>query len=451
MKILIYGINFSPELTGIGKYTGEMSAWLAKRGHEVRVVTAPPYYPNWLLGEGYKSWRYSREEVAGASVWRSPLWVPKHPNGRTRLAHLASFAAFSAPVMSMQIAWKPDVVFVIAPSLFCAASGLAVAKATGALACLHIQDFEVDAAFDMGIIKNKKLERLARDFEQDLYSRFDWVSSISTRMVAKLRAKGVSDNKIRLFKNWVDCDEIRPLSTVSRYRRDLSIPSDTVVAMYSGAMGEKQGIELIIAAAQRLAHKKNLLFVVAGSGPAFDRFKALTAHLSNLSCQPLQPFERLNEWLNLADIHLIPQKSSAADLVMPSKLTGMAASGRPIVAVADTFTELGQAVKEIGLVAKPDSAADFTRCIEMLAADKRMRLALGERARQFALTEYQKDVILGRLEQGLQSALAPNAAPGIAQKSFNTSRATGRSRSRSLAVAPAPAVLLAQSQVVPMP
>ncbi|STL27877.1 putative colanic acid biosynthesis glycosyl transferase [Escherichia coli] len=81
MKILVYGINYSPELTGIGKYTGEMVEWLAAQGHEVRVITAPPYYPQWQVGENYSAWRYKREEGA-ATVWRCPLYVPKtaeHP------------------------------------------------------------------------------------------------------------------------------------------------------------------------------------------------------------------------------------------------------------------------------------------------------------------------------------------------------------------------------------
>lgn len=55
MRILVYGINYSPELTGIGKYTGEMVEWMAGQGHEVRVVTAPPYYPQWQVGEHYSS------------------------------------------------------------------------------------------------------------------------------------------------------------------------------------------------------------------------------------------------------------------------------------------------------------------------------------------------------------------------------------------------------------
>lgn len=94
MKILVYGINYSPELTGIGKYTGEMVEWLAAQGHEVRVITAPPYYPQWQVGENYSARRYKREEGA-ATVWRCPLYVPKQPSTLKRLLHLGSFAVSS--------------------------------------------------------------------------------------------------------------------------------------------------------------------------------------------------------------------------------------------------------------------------------------------------------------------------------------------------------------------
>ena len=63
MKILIYGINYHPELTGIGKYTGELAEWLAKRGNKVKVVTAPPYYPKWKIDKEYSSYRYQIEDA----------------------------------------------------------------------------------------------------------------------------------------------------------------------------------------------------------------------------------------------------------------------------------------------------------------------------------------------------------------------------------------------------
>src|ERR1700738_4201834 len=116
MRILIYSANFAPEPTGIGKYSGEMAAWLAGHGHELRGVAAPPYYPEgraarrgcvWPLpsgGGGRTALRYfcppfRREQWGGVDVWRAPLWVPKSPNGFTRIVHLLSFAITSFPVM----------------------------------------------------------------------------------------------------------------------------------------------------------------------------------------------------------------------------------------------------------------------------------------------------------------------------------------------------------------
>ncbi|RYF30619.1 MAG: colanic acid biosynthesis glycosyltransferase WcaI, partial [Cytophagaceae bacterium] len=97
MKILLHGINFAPELTGIGKYTGEMAAWLAARGHDVHVVTAPPYYPAWAVGAGYTGNTWRLETWNNVAVWRCPLWVPPRPGGAKRLLHLASFALSSLP------------------------------------------------------------------------------------------------------------------------------------------------------------------------------------------------------------------------------------------------------------------------------------------------------------------------------------------------------------------
>ena len=84
MKILLYGINYSPELTGIGKYSGEMATWLATQGHEVRVVTAPPYYPDWKVWQGFSAWRFYKRQEAGVTVIRCPLYVPARPVGSPR-------------------------------------------------------------------------------------------------------------------------------------------------------------------------------------------------------------------------------------------------------------------------------------------------------------------------------------------------------------------------------
>ncbi|MDF1594220.1 MAG: glycosyltransferase [Desulfobacterales bacterium] len=88
MRILIVGINFAPELVGIGKYTAEMVDWLAGQGHDVRVVTAPPYYPKWQVWDGYSGRHYKLENNNGVRVYRCPLWVPEMVSGLKRILHL---------------------------------------------------------------------------------------------------------------------------------------------------------------------------------------------------------------------------------------------------------------------------------------------------------------------------------------------------------------------------
>ena len=150
MKLLLYGLNYTPELTGIGKYTGEMAAWLAGRGHDVRVITAPPYYPDWKIGRGYTAWRYTQETVAGVTVYRCPLWVPAKPSGAARVAHLASFAFSSLPVLLRQLSFKPDVLWTVAPAFFCAPAALAFSRLQGCPCWLHVQDYELGAALAWG-------------------------------------------------------------------------------------------------------------------------------------------------------------------------------------------------------------------------------------------------------------------------------------------------------------
>lgn len=134
MKILVYGINYSPELTGIGKYTGEMVAWMAQQGHDVRVITAPPYYPQWKVNGRYSSWRYRREE-GDAIVWRCPLYVPEQPSTLKRLLHLGSFALSSFFPLLAQRRWKPDRIIGVVPTLFCTPGMRLLAKLSGRARC----------------------------------------------------------------------------------------------------------------------------------------------------------------------------------------------------------------------------------------------------------------------------------------------------------------------------
>ena len=144
-----------PEPVGIGKYSGELAPWLAARGHRLRVI-APPI----SQAGGYQP--HGNHQTARACACDA-LWVPRRPSGLTRLLHLASFALSSLGPLLAQRAWRPDVVISVAPAFFCAPGSLLLGRLCGrrTITWLHIQDFELDAAFELGLLKGRLLRSLA--------------------------------------------------------------------------------------------------------------------------------------------------------------------------------------------------------------------------------------------------------------------------------------------------
>ncbi len=400
MRILIIGLNFAPEPTGVGKYTGEMTAWLTERGHEVSVVSAPPYYPFWKIATEDRSKFWRRKMVGAASTVRCPIYVPEYPTGTTRALHLASFGLSSFPAgVIAALKMKPDIVAAIVPTLCSAPTALAAARLTGARTWIHVQDLEVDAAFELGILQRSSARRGALAVERALLSRFDLVSTVSEAMRDRIAAKGIANANLTLFPNWVDVEKIRPTEPSLRMRQQFRIPEASVVALYSGSMGEKHGLESIVEAAQQSIGTP-LHFVIAGDGPGKAQLSAMAAHLPNVTLLSLQPADQLNEFLSMADIHLLPQRADAAELVMPSKLGAMLASGRPIVAMVTAQSQVGKLVASCGCVTPPGDAAALTGALLQLAQDSPERLQLGKAARKTAMT-LARETVLGEFETRL--------------------------------------------------
>ena len=395
MRILIVGINFYPELTGIGKYTGELAHVLAQQGHQVTVVTAPPYYPHWQIQPGYSGSRYQTEIHQNLKIIRCPLWIPRHISGLKRILHLFSFALLSFWVILREARNKPDVILSIAPTLVAAPAAALAGKRCKAITWLHIQDFEVDAALGLGILKNRPLVRnAATGFEKWVYRKFDRISTISQKMVEHLEEKGVPPEKIVYFPNWVNTDEIFPLDNENGYRQNLGLDAEDIVVLYSGSMGAKQGLEILIESASLLHSYSKIHFVLCGEGPAKTALQSAAAACSNVHFLPLQPAEMLNELLNMADIHVLPQKIGAADLVMPSKLGGMLASGKPVIATAFAGTGLGEVVGQAGVQVPPEDAAALAGAILKLTQAPAERIKLGKKGRAYALAHWNSEKVL---------------------------------------------------------
>jgi colanic acid biosynthesis glycosyl transferase WcaI len=409
VKVLILGLNFAPEPVGVGKYTGDLAHWLSERGHDVRVITAPPYYPEWRL-RATTGRRWQRERLGRTWVLRCPLWVPSEPSAARRMLHLLSFAASSfLPCLWQAVRWRPDVVLAIEPTLLAAPTALLAARITGALACLHVQDLEINAACGLGLVPYPRICRLARTVYGSLLRRFDLVSTISRRMRRQLEDMGIASGRLCRFPNWVDTGVIHPLGRPSVLRQALGIAPDEVVALYSGSMGAKQGMGQLADLAERLGSEQSLHLVLCGAGPARKPLERQLAGQPNVHWLPLQSPARLNELLNLADIHLLPQLAGVGDCLLPSKLGGILASGRPVVAQADGG-EVSAIARSCGLVVPPGDGAAMAAAVRALAGDPERRGACGRKARRMAERHLERTWVLGRFERRLEESLEMHVA-----------------------------------------
>lgn len=421
MRILLVGINYAPDLVGVPKYNTELCETLVAAGHEVRVITAPPYYPAWKVPAEHRDLYFRRHTLNGVRIRRVPIFVPRRPGGLQRLIHHGSFALSSAAaVMRHAVLWRPHVMFAVAPSLLSAALVAAAARRVGAKSWLHVQDFEVEAAFDLGLLRSARLRQAMASVERRILLAFDRVSSISPPMLSRLAAKGVSEDCIREFRNWIDTDGIGAVGKDTSFRKELGLPEDAFVALYSGTMSNKQGLDLILSAAASLeTTAPRVHFLLAGGGPYRENLMSMAQGRQNVHFLELQPIERFPELLATADVHLVPQRAEAADLVLPSKLGGIFASRRPLIAMAATGTGLANEVNGCGLIIPPGDAVALAESIVHLLHHPQVCAELGENGRRRALDRWDRGSVINHFIDDLhvllkeENSAKPRAEGGL--------------------------------------
>lgn len=358
-RILVIGINCFPELTGIGKYTGEMISWLAENGHETTIVTGFPYYPNWIVQKPYKGNTYKKEKMfdGNLTIYRCPLYVPKNPSGFRRLMHEALFfLSASFVVFKMLFKKKQDIIFAIAPPFHLGILALFYRLFRGGRIVYHVQDLQIEAAKDLGVLKYDWMFSMLFGLERFILKRVDIVSTISDGMIAKINKK--TDKKIMFFPNWVDTINFYPLPDRNALKLKWGYQPDDHVVLYSGSIGFKQGLESLIDVAAKLTKEKRIKILICGTGPHKEvliKYKEELG-LTNVEFMPLQGFDVFNEFLNMADVHLVLQRADASDLVMPSKLTSILSVGGLSLVTANEGTTLYNVVKthDMGVIVKAE-------------------------------------------------------------------------------------------------
>ena len=410
-RILLISYNFSPELTGIGKYNGEMINWLAKAGYECSVLTSYPYYPFWKVQEPYRRRRfsYSYEEItvpntqAKVRVYRCPMFVPARPTGTKRiLLDLSFFISSLFRLVTLIPRQRFDFIMAVAPSFQVGLLGVLYKKIRGAKLLYHIQDLQIEAARDLEMIKSKLLINTLLKTEKKIMDQADIVSTVSSEMLRKVEKK--SARRVVLFPNWTNTRQFFPLKRRTSLKRFFGFAEYHKVVLYSGSMGEKQGLEAILASAEANLGNPDLQFVICGSGPCREDLvkTALERNLHNVHFLPLQPLEHFNAFLNMADVHLVVQKSAAGDLVMPSKLGAILAVGGVALITANPGTSLHALVKDnnMGLLVNAEDQRAFDHGIERLVSGDFREF--GRNARRFALNYLSINQVMSDYESDIR-------------------------------------------------
>jgi len=406
-RLLLIGGNFLPEQTGIGKYNGEMMRWLASVGYDCSVITSYPYYPQWKVQPPYdkgKNW-YKKEVMQEAgwkgkiTIYRCPQFVPAKPSGKTRMLLDFSFAMSAFfKLLTLLPRKKFDVVISVVPPFHLGLLAVLYKKLRGAKVFYHVQDMQIEAARDLNMIKSPKLINLLFKLERYILKHADIVSSISDGMMSKIQQKAGKD--VFFFPNWVDVTLFHPLADRLSLKTEYGFAPTDKIVLYSGAIGEKQGLEAILHAAARL---KDLKFLICGSGPYKEKLQTLAGEmqLQNVIFFPLQPFERFNHFLNMADVHLVIQKGNASDLVMPSKLTTILAVGGLALVTANSGTSLHKLVStyNMGIVVDAEDQEALNEGLIRSMNDNATEMA--RNGRLYAETYLSVGKIMSRFEEAV--------------------------------------------------
>ncbi|WP_165998469.1 WcaI family glycosyltransferase [Bacillus sp. Cs-700] len=413
MKILIYGLNYYPEPTGTGKYTGEMAEWIKEKGHDVDVIASLPHYPKWEIADEYKNKGFHTEIVNQVRVFRTPLIVPDSTklNAKSRVLLESSFA-FNSLKYWIPILFKKkkyDLVIVVSPPMQLGLLPLVYKYFRGVPNIFHIQDLQVDAAVRLGMLGDGLFGKILYKIESVLLKKSTIVSTITEAMRKRIVEKKVISTKTWLFPNWSDTNFIKPMNKNNIYRKKFNFTENDIVFMYAGNMGEKQGLELILEAAEILKRSNNIKFVLAGAGGACEKLKKIKTQkeLNNVFFLDVQPLEKLPVLISTADVHLIVQKREAADLVMPSKLTNILSSGRPCIGTAEKGTALYEVLKtnNVGETSPPEDLQKFVEMITKMANDNDLRNKMSVNARNYAEQYLNKNQILSSFESKLKELL----------------------------------------------
>ncbi|MDY7105232.1 MAG: glycosyltransferase family 4 protein [Actinomycetota bacterium] len=386
MRITVLCPHFRPDVAPTGEVMTAIADRLVERGHRLHVVTALPWYLSHAVEDGWGGRPVRHEDTDWGRITR----VHPFPTDKSNVpARALAFGGFTvlATVMAAVRRERPDVVLAMSPPLTLGMAGWSVARARRVPFVFNIQDVFPDVAVELGVLRNERAIAAARWLERLSYRRADAVTVLSDDLADNVAAKlpATQRTKVRVIPNFVDTERIRPERPDDNgYRREHGLDGTTVV-MYAGNVGMSQSLDLMLAAAERLAGRDDVRFVINGGGSGLEDLRTRAEGMTNVTFVGLQPRERLGEVLAAGDIHVVPLKRGLARSSVPSKLYSILAAGRPVVASVDEGTEVANVVERAGagLCVPPETVEPFVAAVTRLVDGPDERERLGAAGRSF--------------------------------------------------------------------
>jgi len=407
MRIVVWGINYWPEVVGIAPFNRGMCRFVAGRGHQVRIVSTFAYYPAWRK-EAKDRFRIFRTDlVDGIPVHRCWHYVPAQATTLRRILHELSFGITSfLRVLSLP---RADLYIVVSPPLILGPLARAACMLKRSRYVFHVQDLQPDAAVGLGMMKaGGFMARILHRMAGRTYRNAVLVSGISHSMIDAFAEKGVPAEKRYWFPNWIEGGQSdRRTTETADWRARYGIPNEAFLASYSGNLGRKQGLDVLFDAAEMLVTPENVpvVFVIAGDGVMRLELETRLKRrpLPNVRLLPLLSEPDYQAMLSSADVCLITQARGTGRFFLPSKLLSALVAGRPVVAVADETSELARAVRagNFGVVVQPEAPGAVVSTISDLATRPAKLIEFGLNGRRW-VAQFDAATVLGRFEERLR-------------------------------------------------
>lgn len=395
MKVLVWGINYAPESTGIAPYNAALCEFLRAAGHEPRMLTGFAYYPAWRKQAQDRGQWFRTDDVRGVPVHRCWHYVPPRVSAFKRILHEGTFVlttfgrALTLP--------KADVVVVVSPPLLLGAAAALLGRLHGVPFVFHAQDLQPDAAVGLGMLKPGRFTKVLYRLEALAYARAARVAGISRGMLRAFAAKGVPPEKTVYFPNGVRFPAGEATPAPGQWRAKHGFAPGDFLAVYSGNLGVKQGLDVLVDAAQTVRDPR-VKIVICGDGAARERLRTRIDRQPrpNLVLLPLQDDGDYRAMLADLDLCVITQQAGTGQFFFPSKLLSALAAARPVLAVADADSELALALDEgkFGMRVPPGRPAELAAALDRAAGlEPAARQALGEAGRRFG-TRFEFEQVL---------------------------------------------------------